>query len=124
MPTELIMTVVVSLLGGGGLVAIVNAFVGRRRNKSEVTDINVKTAIELEKMAMQRYNEASESLDNAYKLLNESKHELMDLRKEMTELKRELDEVKCDFETYYTYAKLLKSVLQDNDIPVPSKPKG
>ena len=120
---EMIMTVVMSLLGGGGLVAVLQIVANRKRNKSEVTDINVKTAIELERMAMSRYVEASESLGNAQKLLSEAKRELQDAKKELAEAKVELSNATRDYDIYRRHCIVLEDLLRSNNIAIPERPK-
>ena len=102
MKTDTLMTAVMALIGGGGLVAIVQAVAGRRKNNSEVTDINVKTAIELERVAMERYNDTAKRMEAAEQLLAELR------------LEQELNR---------SYINVLTDLLHKNGIPVPDKRK-
>lgn len=122
MTIEQILTIVMSLLGGGSLVALIQVVANRKKNKSEVTDLNVKTAIELEKMAMTRYNDATASLDNAFRLLNEAREELTQAKRELTEAKRELHEAKIGFDVFRNHCVVLEGILTKNNIPLPPRP--
>ena len=96
-----IVTAITCILGGGGFVAIINMLSNRSRNKSEVTDINVKTAIELERVAMTRYTELSQTLGNMEGLINGFRIEL---------------------EGYRAYVIVLQNLLRDNKIAFPQMP--
>jgi F0F1-type ATP synthase membrane subunit b/b' len=118
-----ILTVIMSLLGGGGLVAVIQIIANRKRNKSEVTDINVKTAVELERMAMSRYVEASQSLDSAQRLLTEAREELTSAKRELIEAKRELDSSRKDYDQYRRHCIVLEDLLRKNNIEIPEMRK-
>ena len=119
MNIDQVLTVILAVLGGGGFVAIFNAIVTRKKNRSEVTDINVKTAVELERMAMNRYTEASQSLDTAQKMLAEAKHELLEAKRELSDAKRELIEASHNYDIYRRRCVVLEDLLQKNGIEVP-----
>ncbi|MCL2817175.1 MAG: hypothetical protein FWD39_02155 [Clostridiales bacterium] len=97
---QMALTVVTSVIGGGGFVAIVHALANKNRNKSEVTDINVKTAIELEKVAMMRYTDVSKHLE----FLDKS---LLEARKKMEE--------------YHSYIIVLHDLLKEHNIDLPER---
>jgi hypothetical protein len=102
MSPEMLVTVIVALLGGGGFVALINAYFGRHKNKAEVTDLHVKTAIELERVAMERYSTVSRNLDEAEKYLAEARKELA---------------------AYRSYVKELEDLLIKHDIDIPERVK-
>ena len=96
-----VVTAITCILGGGGFVAIINMLSNRHRNKSEVTDINVKTAIELERVAMTRYTELSQTLGTMEGLIKGFRIEL---------------------EGYRTYVLILQNLLRENGITFPRMP--
>ena len=95
---ETMLAILISVVSGGGLVAIVQAVAGKQKNKSEVTDILVQKAIALENVATDRYMDVSEKLETAEKYLNEAKREL---------------------EIYQSYVNVLKDLLKNHDIEFP-----
>ena len=76
MSLEIIMTTIFSVLGGGGLVAIVQVFANRKKVAAEAAGETIKNAIEVEKLAVTRYQAATDKLDVAERLLTEVKVEL------------------------------------------------
>ena len=86
-----LLTAVVFLVSGGGFVAIVNVLANRNKNRSEVTEINVQTAIELERVAMKRYTELRQRLSNMEFLLDNFRLELDDYRAYVTTLQNLLN---------------------------------
>lgn len=97
-----ILTAIVLLVSGGGFVAIINVLANRNKNKSEVTDINVQTAIELERVAMTRYMELRQTLSNVEMLLHDFRLELDD---------------------YRTYVITLQGLLREHGVDYPEMPK-
>jgi len=80
MNVETIMVGVFSILGGGGLVAIVQALTNKGKNKAEANSITFKNAMELENIAVERYVAALKKIDEAEKLLQEVRQELRELK--------------------------------------------
>ena len=76
MSIEIIMTTIFSVLGGGSLVAIVQVFANRKKVAAEAAGETIKNAIEVEKLAVIRYQAATNKLDAAERLLTEVKVEL------------------------------------------------
>ena len=74
------------------------AIANKKKSKSEVTDINVKTAIELEKVAMARYTDISRHLE----ALDTS---LIEAREKVT--------------AYWGYIIVLQDLLKNNGIDFP-----
>jgi len=103
-----------TLLGGGGVFVVVKAILewhlGRKKQKFEVSELQVKTAMELEMRAMERYGQASAKLDAVEKLLLEVRSELMEAKKEL--------------EIHRDYIEKLKSLLKKHKITVPEMPGG
>jgi chromosome segregation ATPase len=129
MTTDSIMMIVMALITTGGAGTIIAAIVNRKKTKSEVTDINVKTAVELERMAMTRYIEASGSLDEAKKELRNAKDELLDAKREVIEAKNELSKAKDElkearqiYDVYKRHCVVLEDLLREHKIPVPDRP--
>ena len=107
---ETIIAVLFSALGTGGFVAVIQVIANRHKNKSEVTDINVKTAIELEKVAMTRYNDISQRLASA-------EIDFLEIKKVLREAREEID-------IYKNYCEILKDLLHKNNIEIPAIKKG
>jgi flagellin-like hook-associated protein FlgL len=142
MTIETIMTIVMSVVGGGGLVAIINAMFGKKKNKAEVTEINVKTAMELERVAMLRYTEASESLtqakaqlaearaeitavhkelNKAIKSLTDANLQLSEASEELSSVYKELEKEKERYNNNVEYVRDLEKLLTDKDIALPER---
>jgi len=113
MENNTLILILSAFIGGGGLVALINVLANRNKNKSEVTDINVKTAIELEKMAMVRYTEASEALVVA-------KRELAQAKDDLIEAKQELVVAKDEYYIYKRHCSVLEDILNKHDIDIPA----
>ena len=97
-----ILTGILLLISGGGLVAIINVLANRNKNKSEVTNINVQTAMELERVAMTRYTELRQTLYNVEILL---------------------DGFRLELDSYRTYVVTLQHLLQKYGIEYPEMSK-
>ena len=65
-----------ALLSSGWLIALIQGIFGIRKNKAEVMNNNIKTAIELENVAMSRY-------DNIIKAFNADEKLILSLHKEL-----------------------------------------
>ena len=98
MNMDTILTILLSVVGGGGMVAIVQAIAGKQKSKSEVTDILVEKAIEIENVATDRYMDVSKTLEVAETYLKEAKEEL---------------------EVYRSYVSVLKDLLRHHGIEPP-----
>lgn len=114
MDTATMVMIFSTLLGGGGVFVVVKAILewhlGRKKQKFEVSELQVKTAMELEMRAMERYGQASAKLDAVEKLLLEVRSELMEAKKEL--------------EIHRDYIEKLKSLLKKHKITVPEMPGG
>ena len=95
---DTILTILLSVVGGGGMVAIIQAIAGKQKSKSEVTDILVKKAIALESVATARYMDVSKTLEAAETYLKDAKEEL---------------------EVYRSYVSVLKDLLRSHGINPP-----
>jgi len=120
---DMLMLIGTTTLGGGGAVAIIKAILDRKKNRSEVTDINVRTAVELEKMAMSRYVEASQSLDDTQKQLSQIKSELSDAKIELSQATVELSKATNDYESYRRYCMMLQDALKQHNVSIPDMPE-
>lgn len=76
MKDEQILSILISLISGGGLVAVVNSIGNRKKNSSDITQSNIETAIKLKDSAVSEYNSAEEKLKKARMLLDEVQEEL------------------------------------------------
>ena len=85
-----IITLILAVAGSGGSVAVINSIFNKNKNKAEAAELNVKTAIELEKMAMTRYNDLSKTLEVIEKALVEAKRELNNIKEYNAALKNVL----------------------------------
>ena len=102
MNTQAIMTMIFTFLGTSGGLAIIQAITSRKKNNQEVTTSTIKNAMELEKVAVERWKSSLDKIDAAEKLL-------IEVRKEM-ELKD-------------AYIIVIKDLLKKHDIPVPKQKK-
>ena len=67
-------TLITGLLGSNVLVALFTARLSKRKTHAEATDITVKTALELERRAHDRYKDVSATLEEAERLLRSTDH--------------------------------------------------
>ena len=93
-------TLITGLLGSNVLVALFTARLSKRKTHAEATDITVKTALELERRAHDRYKDVSATLEEAERLLRSIR---VDLR-----------EQEC-------YISFLRGILDDAGLEYPSK---
>ena len=99
MTIDQVITILLSVIGGGGLVAIVQVIAGKRKNKADATDTAVKTMMDIEKLATTRYMEASQ--------------EIADAKASILEAERKL-------KNYERYIETLRDILEQNKLDVPS----
>jgi hypothetical protein len=71
-----ILTTIVSIAGGGGIVALINYLGSRRKNNADTHSVVIKDALSLESIAVERYKTAEEKLEMAEQLLKETRKEL------------------------------------------------
>lgn len=93
-------TLITGLLGSNVLVALLTARLSKRKTHAEATDITVKTALELERRAHDRYKDVSEALEEAERLLRS--------------IRVDLQEQEC-------YISFLRGILDDAGLEYPSK---
>ena len=93
-----ILALVFTFLGGTSVTAIITGLFNLKKNKADVTDASVRTVLEIEKIAMERYASTNEKLSIVEKLLSEVKDEL---------------------EAYKAYVDVLTDLLKKNNIEVP-----
>ena len=63
-------------LGSGTLTVVATNMFSRRKNKSDITEQSVRTALALEERAHSRYTSAQEALDSAQRALNLAREEI------------------------------------------------
>ena len=93
-------TLITGLLGSNVLVALFTARLSKRKTHAEATDITVKTALELERRAHDRYKDVSATLEEAERLLRS--------------IRVDLQEQEC-------YISFLRGILDDAGLAYPSK---
>jgi len=76
MTIDQIITVILSLIGGGSLVAIIQIIAQKRKTKADTTDTVVKTIMEIEKLSTERYFQTTQRLELAESLIAQVKSEL------------------------------------------------
>ena len=97
---SLVPTLITGLLGSNVIVALFTAKMSKRKTHAEATDITVKTALELERRAHDRYKDVSEALEEAERLLRS--------------IRVDLQEQEC-------YISFLRGILDDAGLGYPSK---
>jgi chromosome segregation ATPase len=98
---------IITLFGGGAIVAIINAIASRGKNNTDIAQSNIDTAIKLKNEAVKEYTTAEEKLQECRKLLNE--------------VQDELDTAKSVIKDLNLYIAILKRLLRDNNIDYPPK---
>ena len=93
-------TLITGLLGSNVLVALFTARLSKRKTHAEATDLTVKTALELERRAHDRYKDVSATLEEAERLLRS--------------IRVDLQEQEC-------YISFLRGILDDAGLEHPSK---
>ena len=106
---QFLMTVFLPILGVGGIgVTVIGAYANRKKTKAEATETitegasnTIENSMKLESLAMERYEQTMDKLEQAEKLLSEVRAELLKERE---------------------YIEILQQTLRDNGIPVPPRP--
>lgn len=93
-------TLITGLLGSNVLVALFTARLSKRKTHVEATDITVKTALELERRAHDRYKDVSATLEEAERLLRS---------------------IRVDLQEQERYISFLRGILDDAGLEYPSK---
>ena len=99
MSYEIIKTTI-AVLGGGGIVAIINAFANRNKNNSDIAQSNIETAIKLKNSAIEEYNSVENKLKEARRLLDEVQLELDNAKRYINVLTRILDEKRIEYPNF------------------------
>lgn len=92
-----ILSMIFTFIGGGTFTTIVAGFFNARKNKVDSTDVAVKTALEIEKIAMERYTSTNEKLIIVEQLLGEVKDELQAYKEYVDVLTDILDRNKIEY---------------------------
>ena len=93
-------TLITGLPGSNVLVALFTARLSKRKTHAEATDITVKTALELERRAHDRYKDVSATLEEAERLLRS---------------------IRVDLQEQEHYISFLRGILDDAGLEYPSK---
>lgn len=96
MNVNTVMTIIVSVLGGGGVVAVINAFANKRKVKVDADGKTIENAMKLQDTAIERYKEAIERMDKVEHILDQIRKERDEVRKELYEVRKERDEVRME----------------------------
>ena len=78
-------------LGSGTLTVVATNMFSRRKNKSDITEQSVRTALALEERAHSRYTSAQEALDSAQRALNLAREEIRSYEDYVDQLHEILD---------------------------------
>ena len=84
---------VATVVGSSTMSVVATFFFTRRKTATEVTAQSVKTALEVEQRAFDRYTSAQQALDTAQQALNLARAEIRSLEDYVEELHAILDEV-------------------------------
>ena len=103
MNTAAIVALVGGFLGSNVVVAVLTNIFNKKRNTTEIANINIKAALELEARAHDRYKSASEALAAAESLLSFTRTQLQE---------------------YEEYIETLQGILDTNRIVYPPSPEG
>ena len=93
----------IAMIGSGGLVTLIQAAVNKRRNKSEVSTINIRNAMEIEEKAVIRYKEMDAKLQA---------------------MEAAVEGLKKDLAAQRDYIQVLHDVLNRHNIEVPEMREG
>lgn len=66
---------IITALGSGTFVAIINGILNRRKTSADVASSNISDALRLKEAAMEQFKSTSEKLDEAQRLLEEVRQE-------------------------------------------------
>ena len=90
-------TLITGLLGSNVLVALFTARLSKRKTHAEATDITVKTALELERRAHDRYKDVSATLEEAERLLRSIRVDLQEQERYISFLREILDDAGLEY---------------------------
>ena len=90
-------TLITGLLGSNVLVALFTARLSKRKTHAEATDITVKTALELERRAHDRYKDVSATLEEAERLLRSIRVYLQEQERYISFLRGILDDAGLEY---------------------------
>lgn len=71
-----IITLILGLIGGGGIAALITAIANSKKTGTDIVDVNVNNAIELQEIAMRNYKDNTERLKVAEELLIKVRQDL------------------------------------------------
>ena len=91
-----------SVFGSGGVVALINYFINKKKQRVETTDSAVETIKKIEEISSKRYLETSKKLEEMELVLATIKQEL------------ELEKI---------YIRFLMDFIRNNGLEVPDRPK-
>lgn len=112
MVKNLLIPLILSVIGAGGLmITLLNVWANRNRckSKTDIANMNVEAAIELQKIAMENYTNTNEKLNVAMSQMETTKQILI--------------EVQVDLDKAKAYIKVLEDLLRRNNISIPKNVK-
>lgn len=98
MELSVLVTLVTGVLGSNVVVAWITVIFSKKRTHAEATDITVKTALELEARAHERYRDTSVALEEAERILQSVKEQLQEQESYICYLRSLLREADIAFE--------------------------
>lgn len=87
MEISIVITLISGFLGSNVVVAWITLLFSRKKSQAETTEITVKTALELERRAHDRYRDTSVALEEAERILQTVKEQLQEQEKYITYLR-------------------------------------
>lgn len=112
MTKNLLIPLIISIVGTGGLIiTLLNLWANRNRckSKTDIANMNVEAAIELQKIAMENYTTTNEKLNVAMSQMETTKQILID--------------VQIDLDKAKAYIRVLEDLLKRNNINIPKNVK-
>jgi hypothetical protein len=119
---KLLLPIILTSLAGGGLVAtLIKSFFDRKKNKAEITNIQidgadklVESALKLEGMATQKYIDEAKKYADCMKKLEFAERLMQEVKDELRETRNELEKER-------KYSAILQVILEDNNLSYPDR---
>lgn len=118
-PGEIVFTLLMTLLGGGGIASIVEAVKNRKKNRADTTAVLSDSAVKMVESIQEALNEAQadakEAREEARKARQESHESRMAARHEGDELWHQMHLMRREMEVMvYRFRRLTGAILDDN----------
>ena len=119
---DMLLPVIIASLAGGGLVAtLIKGVLDRKRNKAEISNIQitgadklVESALKLEGVATQKYIDEAKKYAECMKKLEYAERLMQEVKDELRETRKEL-------EAERKYSGILRGILEDNGLQYPDR---